>query len=246
MLFVRVLVLFLCTLCTHAYSEQPTTVYLYTYFDKPPFILDKRKQIGLSYDLASALTLYSNNYAFKIVYTPKQRALDSLDGGGGLLWVNPLWVDDAQQVRYLWSDSGVDDSEFYITNDKRLTYEGQSTFSGKIFIGVRGYKYFNLDPLISDGSIERFDLKNERLLLEMLAKERGDFAVMGFQVYYYLMQRHPELDGKIHILTGYKRPFQRYITFSKSHKKAMDEVNTFLKTPRWEELKAKWLVPIPE
>ena len=54
-------------------AQAEPLIYLYTYHQKPPFIVDKDKRQGLYYDLAEELNKISPIYKFHTVYVPRKR-----------------------------------------------------------------------------------------------------------------------------------------------------------------------------
>ncbi len=222
-----------------------TPVYLYTYFDKPPFIISQSQKSGLSYDLAEALNNFSTKYDYQVIYAPKQRALNEIASNGALLWVNPAWVNDKAQTKYFWLNNLINDRELYITNETNVTFIDESSLVNKTLVSVRGYSYFKLDKYIRDKLIKRTDVRSENLIPKMLLKRRADFGVLGFQTYYYLVRQHPEYLINLHIIENYKNYFSRGILVSKAAPDIKAELDTFIQTKAWDNLFNKWLTVMP-
>ncbi len=223
----------------HAKTEVP----LYTYFDKPPFIISKSQQAGLSFELADKLNRFSESYQYKIVYLPKQRALAGLESPAALLWVNPTWVNDTNKTKYWWSSELIHDRELYISNDLELEYSDDSSLFGKTLVGARGYIYFNLQQYIKNGTIKHIDVNSESLIPQMLMKGRGDFGVIGFQTYFYLVKTHPEYIVNLKILNNYVKMFERSIVVSRADTGVQKDIEAFLNSKHWTDLANKWLTP---
>ena len=220
-------------------------VEFFIYFDKPPFIIDKVKQIGLSYEFMSALNEYSEKYNYTVTLVPKKRAIYFSQAHSGVLWTNPLWVDDPDMVKYTWIKDLILERELYITNAPHLTYEGIESLSGKILVGVRGYTYFNLEQAFENKTITRIDVHNEKVIPLMLLSNRADVGVVGLQTYEYLKRTIPEIKDKLHILAGYKKEFYRSILIDKSQPELKQDIENWMHSERgfakWQALKEKWL-----
>ena len=238
--------LFFWTLILTPDALSKESVEVYIYFDKPPFVVDQEQRVGLSYDLIDCLNEFSNFYSYNLVYLPKKRALNQVVNKGVLLWINPLWLGDAEKTNYNWIESLIFDRELYLSNDPNLSYNGPASFFGKIFVGVRGYTYLDLEENFNQNEILRVDVNKEVLIPTMLLKNRADVGVIGYQTYSYLQRGVPEISTKLSILNGYSYEFTRSILFSKyqPHVKK-DFQNWFDSTDgsiKWSRLKEKWLV----
>ncbi|EWH12225.1 ABC transporter substrate-binding protein [Catenovulum agarivorans DS-2] len=233
--------LLLLIIIAHA-SCAKTVVVLYTYYEKPPFIIDLKNNIGLSFDLASELNHFAQNYHFELVYLPKQRATNKAIEAGALLWVNPSWVNGTNTQTFLWTKPVMYDRELYVTNDKSLIFSDNSSLYNKTLVGVRGYHYFNLNELIKQGNVLRHNVDNETTIAKMLANKRGDFGVMGLQTYSYIIKQNPEYKNQLYILEGYVKPFTRSIAVSSSSPAIYQKLIQFFQSDRWIKLKDRWLI----
>lgn len=236
--FLTFLIVFLC-LATSVNAKEK--VFLYTYFDKEPFIIDKDNRLGLSYDLARKMTEHSSFFRYEIVYLPKQRALERLDKRGAVLWVNPIWVGDKSQTKYDWINDVIKDKELYISPDIELKYKGIESLYYKTMVGVRGYSYFNLDSEVAQGNIERFDVVHESLIIDFLMKKRADFGVIGAQTFAYFQRNKTKKGPKLYIVSGYNNPFTRSILVSKADTRLKEELQSWFATTEWQSLEKKWL-----
>ncbi|WP_016954836.1 hypothetical protein [Catenovulum agarivorans] len=226
--------------CLHA----KTLVTLYTYYDKPPFIVSIQDKVGLSFDFAKKLSKFSQLNTYQVKYFPKKRALSRLADSGAILWVNPHWIDDKNQIKYLWTKELVFERELYVSNDQNLRFTDESSLYGKTLIGVRGYNYFNLDPHVSQQQIKRLDVDNETLIPKMLIMGRGDFGVIGLQTFAYLIRDNQLYQHNLYILTGYTKYFGRSIAISANELDIKRDISRFIQSNTWKMLSKKWLVEV--
>ncbi|GHE84324.1 transporter substrate-binding domain-containing protein [Thalassotalea profundi] len=241
----KILLLVLSLLCSKAIHAKEN-VEFYIYIDKPPFIINKEKEIGLSYDFFNALNEYSDKFNYVLKYVPKLRAITFSKSQSGVLWTTPFWVGDENLVKFDWISNLMSDRELYITNDSELTYEGIESLYGKELVGVRGFTYFNLEAAFNDKKITRVDVHNETIIPLMLLNNRADVGVIGLHAYNYLKNTMPEVKNKLYILEGYQKEFFRSILIDKSKPELKVDIENWFKSEegkaKWLEIKAKWLV----
>lgn len=240
-----IIFLLILTFSAQIYSKEHIS--LYTYLNKPPFIVDKENESGLSYDLVRSLNQFSTNYTYQLVYIPKQRSINFLIDPGVLLWVNPLWVKDKEKIKYAWIEDLIKDKELYITNDPSLRYKNPTSLFGKTLVGVRGYTYINLENLVKKHKINRVDVTKELLVPQMLIKNRADIGVIGMQTYSYIQKEFPKITEKLFILENYEMEFTRSVLISKANIGIKDDINIWLASvqgkAQWLAMKQKWLHP---
>ncbi|MBU2883123.1 transporter substrate-binding domain-containing protein [Psychrosphaera sp. B3R10] len=242
-----ILIILTNTLVFNAFAfEHKKPFDLFTYIDKPPFILDQEKEIGMSYDLARSLEAFAPTYHFQVVYVPKIRALKMLnEKSGALLWTNPLWVNDRKKSKYDWISNLMLDSELYITNDKDLVYKDISSLNGKVIVGVRGYVYVNFEDGASQHNFTRFNVRHESLVADMLLKNRADVGIIGLQSYWFMKRNNPDISKKTYILNGDGTPFYRSILTSKASPELNNIMVRWLRSDlgkkQWQAIKNKWL-----
>lgn len=236
-------VLALCFSAT-SFSKQP--VDLYTYLDKPPYIVNKDRAVGLNYELVKLLNQFSTKYLYRLVYLPKKRALDRVANHGALLWTNPLWVDDLERRKYEWINNLIIDTELYISNDPSIQYNDATSFFGKTVVGVRGYYYSNLEESFQQNKISRVDVKTETLVPIMLIKKRADIGIVNYQTYIYAQSESSAIASQLFIVKGYKKDFFRSILTSKSQSAVKQDIDDWFQSPKgridWLRIKEKWFV----
>lgn len=157
-------------------KADQNTITIWSYYQQPPFVTEKGE--GLSYDFIDLLNKHAKKrYNFELMLMNRQR-LNSLlkkNISGIVLFVNPLWMDDETQDKYLWSSPILQDrNEIISPINKRINYNGVKSLKGLTFGSVSGRIYHGLETSFSTNEVTRYELKNTELVLKMLAAERLD------------------------------------------------------------------------
>lgn len=144
---------------------------------------------------------------------------------GLLLFVNPRFVGDAAQTRFLWSKPLFFDCNLVISRAAApLEYGGPATFGGRRFGGVRGYRYPLIDDLVRSGALQREDSQDELSGLRKLARERIDLTVMPYSVFSYLAT-DSALAAQLHVARKPYECFARHILVGKSNPALLAALN---------------------
>lgn len=170
--------------------EELEAVYLYTYHNKPPFVVNLKERKGLFYDLADYLSARDVKNDYQTVYIPRKRLdrmIESESLDGVVIGVSPEWFSDAGKTQYYWF-SGIypDKDEFVSLKAKPFEYAGLKSFDQKVVAGVAGYYYFGINEAVSRKHLKRVDTIGERQVLELIAKGRADFGIVSQSVFKYL------------------------------------------------------------
>ena len=136
-----------------AWAQSEVTVY--TYDDRPPFIVDKAKQDGLEYRLCTWLNKEGGKHHFtlKVVTAPEAKALvEKGELKGVLLGVNKVWFPEAVRNRYLWTPPVLWDRNLVISlGARKIEYVDPASLSGLKLAGVKGFAYPALTSAIAEG-----------------------------------------------------------------------------------------------
>lgn len=194
--------LLLCLAMSCAAHAAAAEFILYAYHLKPPYIVDRDKEVGIYYDLARLLTNRIPGHTFKTVYLPRRRLEHDLQLGrlhGMVIGVNPSWFKDESRTRYLWSPSFLHDNDVVVSAAARpLRYDGPESLVG-LHIGLSmGYYYFGVDELIRAGRLQRDDAINEETSLDKLMRGRVDAAIVTRRTLDYLVRRRPQWKNQFH------------------------------------------------
>ncbi|WP_081310381.1 transporter substrate-binding domain-containing protein [Pseudoalteromonas luteoviolacea] len=177
-----------------AWSEQAARIKLYTYHDKPPYIVSLKEKSGLYFDIVRLLNEFHDDVQYQLVFRPKTRIRSELEQeqlNGAVLGVNPAWFGDNDQIKYLWSDPLFYDTDEFVSSVKRpFEYKNPTSLHGKRYGGVQGYFYPKLHDAEKLEKLQRVDAKSEKALLELVLKQQVDFAVVSRPTYFYFARKH--------------------------------------------------------
>lgn len=188
---------------------------LYAYHLKPPYIIDRERQVGLYYDLARYLNERVAGHTFKLVYLPRRRLEHELELGrlGGLVvGVNPAWFKDDTRTRYLWSPPFLRDQDVVASLVAApVPYEGPESLVGRHVGLSMGYYYYGVDELVRAGRVRRDDAINEESSLEKLVLRRVDAVIVTRRTLDTLARGRPEWRRQFHVARKPHDEFERMI-----------------------------------
>ncbi|MCI2284659.1 hypothetical protein L3081_16275 [Colwellia sp. MSW7] len=131
--------------CCRSYAQEKVNVDMYVYHLQPPYALNTATKTGMFFDFADYINSKTERYHFTIVYVPRKRIGSMLKDGklnGVLLGVNPLWFNDINETKFLWTGSFSEDQDEVVSSvDNSIEYTGADSLSGKVMAGVRGFYY---------------------------------------------------------------------------------------------------------
>ncbi len=193
---------------------------MYTYHNKPPFIIDLKERRGLYFDLAERLNALSCHYQFVTAYLPRKRLdhiidMNKLDGV--VLGANPLWFDDLEEIKFLWLPPYYADRDDFISlKSAPFEYRGPASLAGKTLVAVAGYYYVGINEMVKKGELLRIDTVGEQEVIKLVEKKRADMGLLSLSVYSYL-KKHHALEGIFHISTVPHDSFERRAFTSRSN-----------------------------
>jgi len=201
---------------------KPELVKLWTYYNFNPFLESKENQ-GLIIDLATMLTQRSQGrFNFVVSYLPRKRVgmLLSSNQLGAVALVNPQWFPDT----LMSSSPLLRGSDIIISSKHQIINDiSESNVKNQKFIGVVGHFY----PALVDVEIaHRQNAASITSLFKLVAKQRGDFAIVPSLVAAY-HQQHDEYAAQLHYGPPLHLPYTRNLVMSKQHgglKKFVDNV----------------------
>ncbi|MCC2618019.1 transporter substrate-binding domain-containing protein [Aestuariibacter halophilus] len=197
----RCLAFLLISFSSAAQGQQKPIIYLYTYHDKPPFVVDLAARTGLYFDLAQRFNQLSEHYQFVTAYVPRKRLDVMIEQGridGVVLGANPLWFGDADQTRFFWLPPYfADQDEFVSLARQPFEYQGPESFVNTTVAAVAGYYYKGVNEAVSRGAALRIDTVSEESVLTLVKKGRADVGLVSRSVFKYL-RRHDRVDDIYH------------------------------------------------
>ncbi|WP_339671637.1 transporter substrate-binding domain-containing protein [Dasania marina] len=180
--------LFLVTL-QQCLAEQSQTITLYAYHNAPPFVINAAADKGLNYDFLKALQSHApSNIHFQYQYIERPQLNQRLIAGLPTiaLWANPVWFNDSEQKKYLWSRPLFSDKDVVVAKKQSsLQYYSPSDLSG-LTIGVRkGYYYAGVSELMSSEEIIRKDAASDKGNIEQLMRGDVDAIIISKSSFFY-------------------------------------------------------------
>jgi polar amino acid transport system substrate-binding protein len=236
--------LLLCCLLLPARPATAADITLYAYHLKPPYIVDRDKQIGIYYDMARYLNERISGHTFKTVYLPRRRLEHELELGrlGGLvIGVNPAWFKDETRTRYLWSPPFLRDLDVVVSLSKSpVGYEGPESLVGKHVGLSMGYYYYGVDELVRAGRVQRDDAVNEETSLEKLMLHRVEATIVTRRTLDYLVSHKPEWKHVFHVAKKPHDDFDRMILIPQEFASVAPDLSTVLgpimHDPEWAKM----------
>ncbi|WP_394202118.1 ABC transporter substrate-binding protein [Shewanella waksmanii] len=226
-----------------ASDAQRQVVPLYTYHYMPPYVVDSQKQIGLFYEVARFFNQQQQEYDFQVSYIPRKRLnyqLEQHEFDGLVIGVNPVWFQDREKKKYLWTAAFMlDQDEFLSHRSKPFEYQGKASLVDKQIGGISGFRYHTVDNLVAQGLATRIDTSNESRLLKMLLKKRFDCAIVSraTTIYYQtLLKTNQELyfSSKPHDI--YTRHFLAPIEAPHLHQVVETLISQLVAMKNWQQL----------
>ncbi len=217
---------------------------VYSYHLKPPLILDPDTGRGLYNDILSYMNKQNKVYRFELQYLPRRR-LDLLVQSGKLdgvvIGVNPIWFNDRNEDKFLWSFPIMYDIDDVISSvEHPFEYTGPQSMVGLRIGLVLGYYYFGVNELIAEGKIQRDDASSEEHNFRKLLAGRIDAAIISRSNYDYEMKNHPDMQGHFYISKTPHDEYGRQVMLPLRMKHVQVQINNILKNaandPIWAKL----------
>ncbi len=225
-----------------AFAQAQTDVTVYTYNDRPPFVVDKAKQDGLEYRLCQWLTKESKAYRFtlKVVTAPEAKAMvEKGELKGVLLGVNKVWFPEPVRAANLWTPAILWDRNLVVSLDaKKVEYAGPESMAGLRLAGVGGYAYPALTDAVKAGRIQRVDFGSEILALQAVAGGKADATIVSEWTLMYAQLRL-DIPGNFYQSNKSFLEFERVILVPPARKELYEHLTKLLtdvrKNAGWQE-----------
>jgi polar amino acid transport system substrate-binding protein len=193
-----------------AFAQAQTEVTVFTYNDRPPFVVNKAKQDGLEYRLVQWLNTQGKAYHFtlKVVTGPEAKAMvASQDLKGVLIGVSPAWFSEQVRNTWLWTPPVLWDRNVVTSlTPTKVEYTNPSALEGHTLAGVKGFVYPGIMEAVKAGKIKRTDTDSEIASLEMVAAHKVDFTIVSEWTLLYAQLRL-FMDGDFYMAA---KPFQAF------------------------------------
>lgn len=218
-------------------------IQLLTYYHVRPYAVDGIAAAD-SYTVRLAQWLSQQSagrYHFVPRQVPKKRLLYMMakpDWLGVVAWVNPLWVEDAQRQRYLWSSSLMHDRDLRVSRqaDKVIFEQGRPLQAAR-FGGISGHFYPSLEAQFKAGLLAREDAQNELSNVLKLQHKRVDVILLQASSLAYMRAEVPDFDRWAYVDPQPQAEYERFLFTARSHPELMAFINQTLpklaQDPAW-------------
>jgi polar amino acid transport system substrate-binding protein len=195
--------------------------------------------------LAQWLSQHSaGRYQFVPRQVPKKRLLYMMaqpDWLGVAAWVNPLWVDDAQRQRYLWSAVVQREHDFLVSRktDKVELVQGSVNRAAR-FGGLNGYFYPSLEAGFKSGLLSRENAQNHLSSVRKLQRRRIDVIILPASVLASVREEIPDFGQWAYISPEPQAVYELFLAGNRNNPELMTFINQTLpklaQDPSWVEL----------
>ncbi|WP_222103440.1 transporter substrate-binding domain-containing protein [Chitinimonas sp. BJB300] len=176
------------TLIANGFALAETTlVKSYNTYLFPPFVTNNG---GLAVELVNYLNQkLANEYRFQLFNVPRSRLVrgplkDETSLDGIVLFLNPRFVDDANQQHFLWTPALFSDSNVLVFRGPTAPIiKDLKALQGMRFGAVLENRYRGIDELTKARTISRIDGTSELNNLKLLQANRIDFTLMGLSTF---------------------------------------------------------------
>ncbi len=219
--------------CGGAYARE---LVLYTYHDKPPYSIQADSRginvLGIYADLGEYLNARQDQYAVRVQFLPRLRLQASLEQGlldGGVIGGHPLWFQDKEQTRYLWTGPFMVDMDVVVVQKhKAFPYQHPEDLIGKRLSLPRGLYFWGVTELIGHGKIDVEETSSDVQNMQKVALGRADATITSILTYKHLMKHQFHEDELIYLPAPHDR-FDRRIFFPKGREDFFQVINPLLR-----------------
>jgi len=234
--------------CWVSVSACAATVTAYNSYLIPPFLYNDQRA-GLAPDLVDYLNLHLPvAYRLRLENVPRARLAKLVLNpqgekfAGVALFLNPDFVGDNKQQRYLWSHP--------LTGDRNLLVfraplpwpmTGLDSLDGLHFSGIYEHQYAALDERVKAGRVSREDAADEALNLAKVETRRVDFTLLNQSNFQALLKLHRSYaDTLVSLPVPWQKPFNRYILVGRDNSRLLAELNKVIAgmagDPQWQQI----------
>ncbi|EQC49622.1 ABC transporter, substrate-binding protein, family 3 [Bacteriovorax sp. BSW11_IV] len=222
----RPLTLFFITLFYLINNAIAQQIPVYIYQDKPPFIINSKKQIGLAYDFVSILNEYSKT-KYELQLLPRTR-INKIKSKI-MLFTNEVWLNDENKESFLYSSPIAEDQNLYISNKKRPIDIKKDRNLKIAVIAANVYVVFK------ESSHQRIDVLKEEQVFDMVDRGRVDVGVISLSTLNYLLKKNKLPKDHFFIDSNSQLLYKRHLVYSKDLKKNYLEIEKILQNQNFKE-----------
>lgn len=231
----------------NAIAEE--TLSAYNSYQSVPFVVDKG---GLAADLVTYLNgKLKGKYQFQLNTVSRERLNQVLEKEanfkGVALFLNPIFVNDADKKKYHWTSPIMSDSNAVISlASNKVDYSSPDSLKGLKFAGVTGNRYAGLEDRFGK-DIQRENVTEELSNIKKIASGKADVTIMAFSTYQFLLKQLGDknpLSSNLYLSSKPHAKFDRFLFASKEDAalgKELDAVVAGMKAdPAWKSILVKY------
>lgn len=216
-------------------------ILLFSYQQKPPYVLDGDVDRGLYADLARHLNNRLPAYHFVMREIPRKRLDRLLSQGelnGLIIGADPAWF--SQSPGLTSSAAFIEDANVLVSrasgDASRVTLDN---LDGKRLGLVAGHYYPELSDTLSRGQVEVQEGVNESVNLQRLQKGRIDATVIGARTLEFFQQQDPALKTQLYVQDATLYHYQRHLLVPERYVQLLPELNQVIEglpqDPAWQK-----------
>lgn len=227
-----------------ALAAEPLT--LFSYQQKPPYVIEAENGQGLYFELAEQLNARLPQYRFTVRELPRNRidhllARHTLEGL--VVGASPDWFPDA--AHYLWTEPFIDDANLLVSRGAGINSVLSLNQLNGLRVGlVRGHRYPELESLIEARQIIREDGVSEKTNLLRLSRGWIDATVVGKRTLDFYFNEQRGLRREVHVAQPPIYRYRRHILVPAAYapmlpslNRALDDV---LHSDAWQSILARY------
>lgn len=242
----NILLIVLSLLPIFLYANDKIKVTAYSYHVKPPLVINEEHKVGLYFDVIQYLNTHSQKFTFELVFIPRkriERMLQTEGFSGLILGVNPIWFNDREEQKYLWTARiFTDRDEIVSLNSTSFEYMNTDSLKQLTFGGVRGFYYFGISESIQSGHLKHVETANEIALFGLLLNRRIDAAVISRSTFDYMV-KNKQWYSKFYLSKKPHDIYDRRLLFPKNSQAVYKHVSAIVQDMQFDE---NWLSTISQ
>ena len=207
----------------------------------PPYVINSTDKTGLLYEVERFFNSQQDIYHFSVSYIPRKRLnylLKSEQFEAMVIGVNPVWFQDTNKSKYLWSEPMMRNQDEIISHASNpIEFDSKQALLGKSIGGIAGFHYHTIDTLVAEGLMTRIDTSNESQLINILLKNRFDCAIVSRATTIYY-QHLLTADTTLYFSSIPHDTFTRHILapkrFSKEFTTVVELIQKLSIDPQWQ------------
>ncbi|NVK25861.1 MAG: transporter substrate-binding domain-containing protein [Gammaproteobacteria bacterium] len=176
-----------------SFANSTESINLYTYHQKPPFIVDNDRHEGFYFSLAELLSKENSGVDYQLYYVPRKRLdvmLSRPDFDGIVLGAVPAWFKDKLKTKYLWSDGYFEDKDHFVSLKTQKFEHVKGRPLKNVTVGkVAGLYYKGVTEQIKRGELLSVETTTELAILKLIEKSRVDVGIISDSAFKYYQSK---------------------------------------------------------